>query len=108
MLHKLALAVGGLASAGILAAALAAAGFAPVAPVSPVVPVTDAANTDTPAARTPQTTTVTENVYVEPTPKQRVIRISKPAIVGLAEQPVRSAVHNEGEGSEHDDGAGYD
>jgi hypothetical protein len=108
MLHKLALAVGGLASAGILAVALAAAGFAPVATVSRVAPVTDTAVADSPAARTPQTRTVTENVYVKPTPKQRVIRISKPAVVAPPRQAVRSAGHRESEGSEHDDEAGDD
>jgi hypothetical protein len=102
MVHKLALAVGGIVSGAMVAVALAASGFGPVAPVPTAmdIPVFQAA-----VAPTPQPTTVTDNVYVAPTPEPRVIRITKPAVVRPTQQPVLAVAGGEADAAdaaEHD------
>ena len=106
MVHKLALAVGGLSAAGVLALALGAAGFTPRAATA------KAADTVTPAvAEAPQTKTVTDTVYVEPTPQPRVIHVTKPAAHPHRQQVVtvtRSSHHDGSDASEHDGEGGGD
>jgi hypothetical protein len=110
MLNRLALAVGGLAAAGVLALALGAGGFTfgPPATIAAADAVAPAA-----VAPAPQTQTVTDNVYVMPTPEPRVIHVNKPAVAGSHQQQVvtivRRAPESESDGSEHDsEGSGGD
>ena len=73
MVHKLALAVGGLAAAGVLALALGAAGFTPRTSEAKAADSVVAAD-----AGVAQKKTVTDTVYVKPTPQPRVIHVTKP------------------------------
>jgi hypothetical protein len=104
MIHKLALAVGGLAAASILAVALGAAGFTPGAAASKTL--------SSPApAPTAETKTVTDTVYVAPTPAPRVIHVTKPApaprrppqVVTIVRTPHHGERDDGGDGQERDD-----
>jgi hypothetical protein len=98
MLHKVALAVGGLAAAGVLALALGAAGFTPGAAASKLA---DAVTLPA-VAQDPQTKTVTDTVYVEPTPQPKIIHVTKPAATPPHQQRVETIVRSQhhGEGDE--------
>jgi hypothetical protein len=85
MIHRLALIIGSVAAAGILALGFAATGFGPnAAPAnadqSTTASVADAAGpaTDLPAAK-PVTRVQTTTVYVKPAPKPKVIHVTRSA-----------------------------
>jgi hypothetical protein len=105
MVHKLALAVGGLAAASILAVALGAAGFTPGAAASKTLSTTS-------PVTAAQTKTVTDTVYVAPTPAPRVIHVTKPAaapprrphVVTIVRSPHRGEGDDAGDRHEHEGG----
>ena len=101
MVHKLALAVGGLAAAGLLATALAFAGFVPHDAAA------KSGNTVDQPAATAQTKTVTDKVYVAPVPKPQVIHVTKPAPQAAARPlPPRVVVRHTHGGEPGDGGDG--
>jgi hypothetical protein len=90
MAHRFALIAAALAAIAVLASAMALAGFAPVRPAPTPAATTpdavDAAVADSLAAAaaqtappTPAATTQVDNVYVEPAPAPKTVRIVKRA-----------------------------
>lgn len=71
MVHRIALIVGGLCAAGILALALSTPGLVPPQPLA------DATATDAPVPATAAPRRQVDTVYVEPVPRQRVIHVSR-------------------------------
>ena len=95
MIHRLAISIGTIAAAAVLAIGFAASGFGPAAaPVDaeqsssgvlttePVVAVSEI-SVD---ATKPITKVVTETVYVEPAPKPKVVHVTKRAPAATAKQ----------------------
>ncbi len=102
MIHRLAITIGGIAAAAILALGFAATGLGPnAAPVNADQPAGGAAAladaaavpaTDPPAAK-PITRVKTTTVYVKPAPKAKVIHVTKRAPAPAAKQaPARKHV----------------
>ncbi len=98
MVHKMALIVGGMAVAAVLAVALAAAGFAPTTPNARASDPT----ADPTAAAT--TKTVTDTVYVAPVPAPKVIHVTKPAAANPNRKALPPIVIHRTKHSGEDDG----
>ena len=78
MVHRLAIFLGGLGAAAVLALAMNLGGLSSAAPpAADTSPATVGA--DQPVAAAPDTTkTVIDKVYVEPTPQPAVVHVNKP------------------------------
>lgn len=99
MIRKLAIAVGGFAAAGVVAVALGAAGFGP----GTAAKAADYAAVQATDAPAPKVETVTDTVYIKPTPKARVIHIKKPAVASKKRPaPVVTIVRRAPSGGERD------
>ncbi len=78
MIHRLAILIGSVAAAGILALGFAATGFGPAAaPAEAEQPTAGAAAIPDPATPKPITRVETTTVYVKPAAKPKVIRVTK-------------------------------
>jgi hypothetical protein len=111
MLQRLALLLGCVTVAGVIAIALSLNGFAPApsraagepsTPSTAVEPAAVAAATSAPAA-TPLTQV--DTVYVQPAPKPKVVKVIRHAPAATA-PPVQRVVVVAGTGSEGGDGEG--
>jgi hypothetical protein len=104
MIKRIALVIGGIAAAGVLALGLAAAGFGPVATDADQVGTQPLAAAD-PQTADPAVRSQTETVYVRPPAAPRVIHITKkaPAVKAATTRHATSATRHrddEGEGRE--------
>jgi hypothetical protein len=108
MTHKLAIAVGVAAAAGVLAAALTAGGFTPYQRMAAAQEAVTAPDTGQTADTT--TKTVVDNVYVLPKPKQQVIHVTKPAPPAAAAPAPKVVVLKQRSGGddERDGGEGHE
>jgi hypothetical protein len=98
MIHRLAISIGTIAAAAVLALGFAASGFGPAAaPANAGQPtvvqqpaVTEqqsAATQDTEPAAKPITKVKTETIYVKPAPKPKVIHVTKRQPAATAKRP---------------------
>ncbi|MFN8619404.1 MAG: hypothetical protein U0869_01495 [Chloroflexota bacterium] len=105
MIKRIALAVGSIAAAGVLALGLAAAGFGPTPGAEAGQDVAAMAlPSDAPAAAEPVTQVETETVYIKPAPAPKVIHVTRKVEPAPKQQTVvrhRTTRHS-GEDDEHE------
>jgi hypothetical protein len=108
MVHRLALFIGGVGAAAVLALALGMGGLLPAAPTA--ADTGSAINGGSVAvAATPQPPqTVIDRVYVEPTPAPVVVHVNKPArtsapVANVSRPPAGERERERGDGGERGD-----
>src|SRR5512147_1406515 len=96
MIHRLAIAIGGIAAAAVLALGFAASGFGPsVAPVDAAQPAFAADQSTVQAAVVPEATpkpvtrVETKTIYVRPAPKPKVIHVTRQAPTSTSRSSTR-------------------
>ncbi len=126
MIHRLAIIVGSVAAAVVVAVGLVATGLGPVAapvdaeqPAAATASAATAATAESAAAATPITRDETTTVYVRPAPTPRVIHITRRASTPVVtSQPKGEVEHStretsskhhddDGGGGHHDGGGGH-
>lgn len=108
MLHKIALVIGSLSAAAVLAIGLAAVGLGPGAADALNGPGAAAAAQPDVTAATAESKTVVDTVYVRPAAKPKVIHVTKVDRPSPTAAPRHKATTTKRSGGEGDDGGERD
>ena len=109
MIKRIALFVGSLTAAGVLALGLAAAGFGPLATTAGSGATADQALAADQVPAEPVVQVQTETVYVKPAPAPKIIHVTKklpapkPKVVTTTKHATRAARGGENDGNEGQD-----
>ncbi|MEO8625267.1 MAG: hypothetical protein ABI452_01070 [Candidatus Limnocylindrales bacterium] len=103
MVHRLAILLGGVGAAGVLALAMNLGGLFSAAPTAADTSAATPASDQAVAAAPDATKTVIDKVYVEPTPQPAVVHVNKPRH-NTAPAPTVSRPRAEGERERGDRG----
>ncbi|MEP7377949.1 MAG: hypothetical protein ABI725_00140 [Chloroflexota bacterium] len=103
MVHRLAIFLGGVGAAAVLALAMNLGGLFSAAPTAAHTSAATPASDQTAAAAPDTTKTVIDKVYVEPTPQPAVVHVNKPRH-NTTPAPTVSRPRSQGDGERGDRG----